>query len=85
MTMRVAGLIALYALLAIVGIVFLGNAIPPCFGDASGHVSKECYDHWLATRSPVESFFSTPWPSVVTHVGASALTIWWDRRSRRRR
>lgn len=83
--MRVALLIALYAVLAAIAVVFLGVSVPFCSGGIDGRMSQECIDHWLANQSLVERFFGTPWPAVVAFVIASAVTIWWSRRHSRRR
>jgi hypothetical protein len=84
--MRVALLIAFYALLAFVAWLFAGNQLPPCIGRVpDGRISQECVDHWLATRSPIESVFANPWTAVIFFLVASALTIWWSRRRPARR
>ena len=82
--MRIAGLIALYAVIAIVGVVFLGSSVPQCFGDSTGHMSQACVDRWLANRPLFEAFISTPWPAVGFFFVASGLTILWSRRRSRR-
>jgi hypothetical protein len=83
---RLALVIAFYAVVAAVGAVFMGTSVPPCFGRVpDGRMSQACIDHWLASRSPVEWLFSSPWTAVGFLVVASGLTIWWSRRQARRR
>ena len=80
---RVAGLIVLYALIAIVGVFVFGTSVPPCFGRVpDGKISDVCLNQWLASRSPIDSFFANPWAVAAFVLVATALTIWWSRRRR---
>ena len=81
---RLGVLISFYTVVAALGAVFMGTSIPPCFGSVpGGRMSQACIDHWLASRSPVEWLFSSPWTAVGFFVVASGLTILWFRRQRR--
>ena len=81
--MRVAVLVLLYALIAVVVAVFVGSSIPPCTGSVpDGRMSQACIDAWLAQRSVIDWLLSTPYPEIAGFVAASAGTIWWSRRRR---
>jgi hypothetical protein len=74
------------------GVLFLGTSIPPCFGDASGHISAECLATWEAGRSLFPDRYAAalggPIPAAaVTFLTLTGVTIVIDlarRRFRRR-
>ena len=78
---RVAFLIGAYALLAWFAYRLQSFGGPSCLGlDAT-----PCYEQWLASRPWFERMWDSPIPYVVVFLLASALTVWWERRSARRR
>ena len=80
---RVAWLIFLWAVIAVVVTAFLGSSIPPCTGRVpDGRMSQECIDAWVAQRGAVEWLLSTPFPEIGGFLIASVVTIWWFRRPR---
>lgn len=84
--MRLVVMIVSYAFIAAIVWVFVGTAIPPCFGRVpDGRISQACVDVWIANRSFVEWLLATPYPEIAGFLAASALTIWLHGRRRARR
>ena len=81
--MRVALLIAAYAVIAILAYFFVGTQVPPCFGRVpDGRISQACYDSWLASRPWWQALLDTPYVEIAAFLAASAVTIWISRRRR---
>lgn len=78
---RVVFLVGAYAIVAWFTYRFMSVRVPPCLGLDT----TRCYEEWLASRPWFDRMWDTPIPYLVAFVLASALTVWWERRSARRR
>ena len=73
-------LVSLYGLAGI-AVLFLGVSIPPCFGDATGHMSAECVARWEAGRNIAERVLDTvggPAAAATVFLGLTGLTVFID-------
>ena len=80
-------LLTLYAVAAI-GVLFLGTAVPPCFGNAQGQVSPECVAAWEAGRwlpSRLIDDVGAPLAAVLTFVVLTCVTLVVDLVRKRRK
>src|SRR2546428_6064877 len=65
--------LAIYAGAGVLAYLFLGGAIPPCFGTApTGAISAECSADWQASRAVLDRLFNTPLGGVAVFL---ALTV----------
>lgn len=80
-------LLVFYAVVA-VAIPFVGYSLPPCFGNAEGHISPECMAGWQAAMPLFPQRFvyvlGVPMSAVVTFAALTGMTLAIDaaRRSR---
>jgi len=87
---RWAILLALYGLVAL-AIPLVGYSLPPCFGNAEGHISAGCVAHWEAAMPVFPQRFvyqlGVAMSAVISLLGLTGITVVLDlaRRSRRRR
>ena len=82
-----AVLLALFAIVAI-AVLFLGTAVPPCFGNAQGVVSPDCIASWEAGRwlpSRLIEDFGAPSAAALTFVALTCGTLIVDLVRRRRK
>lgn len=71
-------LLALYALVAL-AIPLVGYSLPPCFGNAEGHVSAECMGRWEAAMPVFPQRFvyvlGVPMSAVVSFLSLTGMTL----------
>lgn len=80
--MRVALSIGMYAALAGLTWIFTSTQVAPCLGGPAVD-NTPCVERWLADRPFGSWLLSTPYLELAGFLAATALTIWWSRRSRR--
>jgi hypothetical protein len=89
MTRRLAKtLLAIWAtaMLALVGLLFLGTSVAPCLGGVGpeGHaIRARCAAAWEAQRPWIDRFIDTPVPSLLVialAIAGTVLVLWKLRR-----
>jgi hypothetical protein len=82
-------LLVVYAAVA-VAIPIVGYSLPPCFGNAEGHISPECMAQWEAAMPLFPQRFvyllGVPMSALVSFLALTGMTLIVDvtRRFRRR-
>lgn len=79
--MRIALLVAAYAVIAVIAYVSIGTQVAPCLGGATND-NTACNEAWRASQPWWQRLFDTPLVPTIGFLAASALTIWLSRRRR---